>query len=100
MTVFTAFVMIAALVETFIQIFKSFTAPKDYIFFFLGGVVGTLLCYNFSLNLFGALDVVSRWDWIGYVCTGLLAGRGSQGVHDAFSWLQSKKLSAQNELAE
>lgn len=46
------------------------------------GVVGVVLAFELALDVFALLGAAIRHEWVGYVLTGLLIGRGSNYVHD------------------
>lgn len=46
------------------------------------GLVGVLIAWQLSLNIFELLGATLVWPVMGYILTGLLLGRGSNYLHD------------------
>jgi type IV secretory pathway VirB2 component (pilin) len=65
-------------------------AAVDLITGYTATAVGVLLCLAYGADLLQSVGLWCRWDWLGPVVTGILAGRGANFVHDfAGRWLRT-----------
>jgi len=74
--------LLAFLAESLTEYFLTDT-PADRYKKYVAPLVGVLLAFNFSLDLFTEfLRLESAIPYVGVILTGILLGRGSNWVHD------------------
>ena len=91
-TVIYAAVLIEAIINIVKNIQEKTTSWKYWASLVLGIMVGVLVAYNWSIDLFSAIGMPEgKIPFVGAVLTGLILSRGSNVVNDILGLIKRKQ---------
>ena len=91
-TVIYAAVLIEAIINIVKNIQEKTTAWKYWTSLVLGIMIGVLVAYNWSIDLFSAIGMPEgRIPYVGAILTGLILSRGSNVISDLIGVISRKQ---------